>query len=111
MLRATALSAALAASQRLLARSDRNLVQSAATQTLAAQSLCQYGRLGACHQRVYRLLQPSCQTDQLDLYGRKAGTQTRKAFMIACTKFGMPATIDESKFSLPGIVYRALNCL
>ena len=68
-----------------LSRSDRNLVQCAATQTSATQSLSQYDGSGNVAHGVHQLLQPDGQTHQLDLYDREAGAETRKAFMIACT--------------------------
>src|SRR5205823_4208996 len=49
-------------------------------------SLSQHAGPGKFSQRVHCLLQPNGQTDQLDLHGRQAGTENRKAFMIACTK-------------------------
>src|SRR5579864_1322222 len=87
MFRATALSGALVASQCVLAGSDRNLVQCASAQTLATQSLSQHEGPRTLSQRVHRLSQPGCQTDQVDLYRREARTETRKSFMIACTKY------------------------
>jgi DDE superfamily endonuclease len=69
-----------------LSGSNRNLVQCTATETFAAQSFCQHKGTRNLSQHVYRLLQSGCQTHQLDLYRREAGTQTRKAVMIACTK-------------------------
>src|SRR5207245_1097196 len=51
-----------------LSRSDRNLVQEARNATSATQSLCQYHCPANVSYGVHHLLQPSCQTDQLDLY-------------------------------------------
>ncbi len=55
-----------------LSRSDRNLVQCAATQTLATQSLSQHQGSRTLSQRVHRLSQSDCQTDPVDLYRREA---------------------------------------
>jgi hypothetical protein len=67
-----------------LSRSARNLVQRAAAQTLATQSLAQHQGPRTLSQRVHRPSPSGCQTHQVDLDRREAGTETRKPVMIAC---------------------------
>jgi hypothetical protein len=55
-----------------LSRSARNLVQCAAAQTLATQSLSQHQGPRTLSGRVHRLSQSGCHTDQVDLYRREA---------------------------------------